>query len=214
MLRSLHILIDSTPGQNTLTDRIGPEYAAAVPSRVLLVPRFAAPRAERPGRGSSDRTRRGAAEPHGRSAPRPIEASPLPVLLVDDSPQFLHVARRVLERATPCFAVHTVASGEEAVAFLRGEPPFVDAPRPVFVLLDFNLPDIDAPTVLRRVRDDAGLRTIPFLVLTQTPWPDDEAAARAAGASAYQAKPSRVADLRDLVVDFWRTHRAGDDPAG
>jgi CheY-like chemotaxis protein len=156
---------------------------------------------------------RGRSESPPRHGPRVADTVPVPVLLVDDSPQFVRVARRVLERATPRFAIHIAGTGEEALAFLRREPPFADAPRPEFVLLDFNLPDLDAPAVLHRVMEDSDLRSIPFLVLTQTPWPGDDAAARAAGASGYRAKPSRVGALRDIVSEFWRAHRhAGDDP--
>lgn len=178
---------------------------------VTRAPRMVGPTAERPGRRHAAGGR-GAAEHRPRTG-RSREADRVPLLLVDDSPQFIRVARRVLERATPSFVVHVAGSGEEALAFLRREPPFTDAPRPDFVLLDFNLPDINAPAVLRHAKQDDDLRSIPFLVLTQTPWPDDDAAARAAGASDYRAKPSRVGALRDIVSEFWRAHRhAGDDP--
>jgi len=182
-----------------------------VQPRVTHAPRMIGPTAERPRRRHS--AHRGGAGHRPRTGLRAPEVDPVPLLLVDDSPQFVRVARRVLERATPRFAVHVVETGEDALAFLRQESPFTDAPRPHFVLLDFNLPDLNAPTVLRRAMQDDDLRSIPFLVLTQTPWPDDHAAARAAGASDYRAKPSSVGALRDIVSEFWRTHRhVGDDP--
>jgi len=139
------------------------------------------------------------------------EEPAVPVLLVDDSAQYLRVARRILERSvSPRFKVHVVASGGDALAFLTRQPPFGDAPRPAFVLLDFNLPDIDAPVVLEQLMRDDTLRSIPVLVLTQTPWPEDAAAALAAGASDYRAKPSRVSALRELVTEFWRAHPHAD----
>lgn len=180
---------------------------------VAPAPRVTRPKAERPGHRHPPRSQRGRTEQRPGNDLRRVEAAPVPLLLVDDSPQFVRVARRILEHATPRFAVHVVTSGEEALAFLQREPPFADAPRPAFVLLDFNLPDINAPAVLQRVMARDDLRSIPFLVLTQTPWPHDQAAVHAAGASAYRAKPSRVAALKGIVSDFWRAHRdAGDDP--
>ena len=74
--------------------------------------------------------------------------------------------------------------------------------RPGFVVLDFNLPDLNAPAALA----DPLLRALPVLVLTQIPGPADERAVLAAGARAYHGKPSRAAALRELLVDFWRTH--------
>src|SRR5215471_4034425 len=125
------------------------------------------------------------------------------VLVVDDNPGFLRVARAILEDA---FSVHTVENGEEALAFLERRAPFAEAPRPAFVVLDFHLPDMNAPAVLAHLAADAGLRTIPVLVLSQADWEEDAAAARDAGARAFQVKPSRVHALRDTVVAFWEEH--------
>ena len=135
------------------------------------------------------------------------------VLVVDDNPSFLRVVRAILSDGTPSFTVHTAQSGSEAVAFLERRPPFADVPRPAFVVLDFHLPDFDAPEVLRELEAREELRTIPVLVMTQASWEHDEAAALAAGASAFRVKPSRLGPLRDTVVSFWREHvHAGDDP--
>jgi chemotaxis family two-component system response regulator Rcp1 len=134
------------------------------------------------------------------------------VLVVDDNAGFLRVVRSILKSA---FTVHTVENGADALAFLERRPPFVDAPRPAFVVLDFHLPDMSAPAVLARLGDDATLRAIPVLVLSQADWDEDEAAARAAGARAFRVKPSRVDALREAVVQFWKEHGdAGADPAG
>jgi len=133
------------------------------------------------------------------------------VLVVDDNQGFLRVARAILEDA---FAVHTVESGTDALAFLERRPPFTEAPRPAFVVLDFHLPDMNAPAVLRRIASDDHLRAIPVLVLSQADWEEDEVAARAAGARQFRVKPSRVQGLRDTVLAFWREHAdAGVGPA-
>ena len=131
------------------------------------------------------------------------------VLVVDDNQGFLRAARAVLGDA---FRVHTVESGRAAVAFLERRPPFAEAPRPAFVILDFHLPDMDAPAVLDALRAHDGLARTPVLVLSQADWEEDARAARAAGARAFRVKPSRVRTLRDVVVDFWEEH-GGPRPA-
>ena len=84
-----------------------------------------------------------------------------------------------------------------------------------FVVLDFRLPDMNAPAVLAHLAADGGLRAIPVLVLSQADWEEDAAAARDAGARAFQVKPSRVHALRDAVVSFWEEHgHAGPGAAG
>ena len=135
----------------------------------------------------------------------------VPVLVVDDNQGFLRAARAVLEEA---FAVHTVENGTDALAFLGRRPPFADAPRPAFIVLDFRLPDMDAPAVLERLGADTELSTIPVLVMSQADWEEDAAAARAAGARQFRVKPSRVQALREVIVTFWEEHvHAGARPA-
>jgi CheY-like chemotaxis protein len=131
------------------------------------------------------------------------------VLVVDDNSGFLRVARAILEHALPALPVHTVQTGKEALAFLERRPPFDGAPRPSFVVLDFHLPDMKAPAVLARLVAREDLRGIPVLVMSQADL-DEEAAARAAGATAFRVKPSRVQLLREAMVGFWEAHaRAG-----
>ena len=130
------------------------------------------------------------------------------VLVVDDNPGFNHAARTVL--GDDGFMVHTAETGHEALAFLERRPPFLDAPRPAFVVLDFHLPDMDAPAVLRRLQD-GGLQAIPVLVVSQADWAEDEAAARAAGARDFRVKPSRARALHDTLLEFWRAHGDGTD---
>ena|SRR5689334_1443701 len=133
------------------------------------------------------------------------------VLVVDDNEGFLRAARAVLEGA---FAVHTVESGADALAFLERRPPFGGAPRPAFVVLDFHLPDMNAPAILRRIAGDEALRAIPVLVLSQADWEEDATAARAAGARQFRVKPSRVQALREAIVTFWKEYAgAGVGPA-
>lgn len=129
-----------------------------------------------------------------------------PVLVVDDSPEFLDVARRLLHGVRSDVAVHTVRSGTDALAFLTRHPPYAEAPRPAFVVLDFRLPDMNVPDLLTRLRAVPALADLPILVVSQAGWPDDARAALAAGASAFVVKPSRASALRRVLRDFWSRH--------
>lgn len=133
------------------------------------------------------------------------------VLVVDDNATFNRAARTVLEGDG--FAVHTVQTAGDALAFLARRAPFDAAPRPGFIVLDFHLPDMNAPAVLRRLDADATLRAIPVLVVSQADWAEDEAEARAAGARDFRVKPSRARALRDTLLEFWRSHGHADGSA-
>jgi len=143
-------------------------------------------------------------ERNARGGPLATPADGVPILIVDDDANFCTAVRRALAR-TP-FRPYAVAGGAEALRFLTRRAPYEHAPRPAFVVLDFNLPDFDAPAVLADMRAMPLCRTIPVLVLSQIPGTADEDAALQAGAQTYQAKPSRAAALRELILDFWRTH--------
>jgi len=138
-------------------------------------------------------------------------ADAVPILVVDDDPHFCTAVTRALVSVP--LRPFQVRSAGEALRFLASAAPFENAPRPAFIVLDFNLPDLNAPAILADLRADPLSRDIPVLVLTQIPRPPDEHAVLLAGAQAYHAKPSRAAALRELIVDFWRTHaRPHGDP--
>lgn len=128
------------------------------------------------------------------------------VLVVDDNPEFIDVVATILGRDGLGFEVHGVESGSDALAFLERRGRFAAAPRPAFVVLDFRLPDLNAPEVLRRIAGSETLRTIPVLVVSQANWDVDESATLAAGAKAFRVKPSRVRALREILVEFWDVH--------
>jgi CheY-like chemotaxis protein len=133
----------------------------------------------------------------------------VPFLVVDDDETFLRAIRSVFARDASPFALHTVETGRDALAFLGRQPPFDDVPCPRFVVLDFRLPDMNAPAVLGHLAARMDLRRVPVLVLSQAGGEEDAAAAVAAGATVFRRKPSAVRELEDLVVGFWKEHAHG-----
>ena len=62
--------------------------------------------------------------------------------------------------------LHTVLGRRRAIAFLRREGRYKDAPRPGLILLDLNLPKKDGREVLAEIKNDEALKRIPVVVLT------------------------------------------------
>ena len=67
-------------------------------------------------------------------------SQPLEVLVVDDNPGDVCLIEEALRSGVVPSRLHATQDGEEALAFLRREAPFQDAPRPDLVLLDLNMP--------------------------------------------------------------------------
>ncbi len=128
------------------------------------------------------------------------------LLLVEDDPDDVYLLRSVLGRSRLRENVHVVGTGEDALRFLRRQPPYQQAPRPRLVLLDLHLPGISGLDVLRVMRHDADLRPIPVVILTASASHDDMLAAYDERARAFITKPGDR-DAFEAVVQrfeaFW-----------
>jgi chemotaxis family two-component system response regulator Rcp1 len=131
---------------------------------------------------------------------------PVEILLVEDSPTDALLAREALEYAKVCNRLHVVTDGVAAMAFLRGEGAFASAPRPDIILLDLNLPKMDGREVLRAVKSDDRLKTIPVVVLTTSSAEADVLESYGLHANCYIVKPvdfEKFADVVQTIERFW-----------
>jgi two-component system, chemotaxis family, response regulator Rcp1 len=130
------------------------------------------------------------------------------VLLVEDSPGDVRLTQEAFRDSGKRVRLHLAADGVEAMAFLRGEGTYADAPRPDLILLDLNLPKMDGREVLAVIKRDQGLKTIPTIILTTS---DDEADVLISyqlQANCYLRKPAHWDAFDNLVKSinaFWLT---------
>jgi len=124
-------------------------------------------------------------------------STPITILMVEDSEEDIELTLRGLERAKLQNRIWTVRDGVQALAFLRREVPYQDAPRPDLILLDLNLPKLDGREVLARMREDPRLRELPVVVLTASDSEQERSTVRAA--DAFMTKPVDFQQLANLV---------------
>lgn len=132
----------------------------------------------------------------------------LDVLLVEDNPGDARLTLESFRDANKSIRLHLASDGVEAMAFLRREGVNTEAPRPVLILLDLNLPKMDGREVLAKVKGDAGLNTIPIIILTTSDAESDICKSYQLQANCYLTKPVRLEDFENLVKsvnDFWLT---------
>jgi CheY-like chemotaxis protein len=103
-----------------------------------------------------------------------------PILIVDDNPANLRLARLLLEREG--YDVRTAGDAEEALALLQTF-------RPRLILMDLQMPGMDGLELTRRLKADPGMRGIVIVALTAYAMKGDEEKARAAGCDDYISKP-------------------------
>lgn len=134
-------------------------------------------------------------------------APPKPVvLLVDDSAADALLMQEASKEGPLAGGLCVVCDGIEALAFLRREGAYRDAPVPDLVLLDLNMPRLDGRGVLAIVKQDPTLRHIPIVVLSTSGAPHDIEAAYALGANSYVQKPVTLSEfmaVMQAMEHFW-----------
>lgn len=91
---------------------------------------------------------------------------PIEILLVEDNPGDARLTLEAFKDGKVLNNLHVVGDGLEALAFLRRQGQYAQAPRPGIILLDLNLPRKDGREVLAEIKADPDLRRIPVVVLT------------------------------------------------
>ncbi len=136
------------------------------------------------------------------------ECQPVEILLVEDNPGDVRLTVEAFREGKISNHLSVVGDGVEALAFLRREPPFADAPRPDLILLDLNLPRKNGRDVLSEIDDEENLRQIPVVVLTTSNSERDILATHDLHASCYINKPVDFGQFITVVKrieDFWFT---------
>ncbi|MFC5849427.1 response regulator [Deinococcus petrolearius] len=116
------------------------------------------------------------------------------LLIVEDNPNDLELARTALELSDICCEVQVACDGQEALDLLRHSEHLPD-----LVLLDLNMPRVSGHEVLQRVKSDTLLRRVPVVVFTTSSELRDRLAATAAGADDYVVKPGGFEELVETL---------------
>ncbi|MEM1031098.1 MAG: response regulator [Myxococcota bacterium] len=95
------------------------------------------------------------------------------ILLVEDDPADITIARLAFRRASVPNELHVLHTVEQALLYLQRKVPYAAAVRPDVIFVDLGLPGTRGEALLEALRDDPDLADIPVLVLTGS---DDEAA--------------------------------------
>jgi chemotaxis family two-component system response regulator Rcp1 len=151
---------------------------------------------------------RDAAKPQPRSIPMTTAASPEPIeiLLVEDNPDEAYLTINALREGRVRNRVTLVGDGVEAMAYLRREGKYAQAPRPHLILLDLYMPRKDGREVLAEVKQDPELKHIPVVMMTNSREQQDILAAYNLHVNCYVTKPVDVGQLIQVVrtiEHFW-----------
>lgn len=118
------------------------------------------------------------------------------IVIVEDEEIFLKVLKEKFEREN--FSVKTAENGEEALSVIKKS-------RPDIIVLDVILPKKDGFTVLKELKADADLKTIPVIMLSNLGQDEEIKKALRLGAIDYFVKTQHpikeiVEKVRALLI--------------
>ena len=112
------------------------------------------------------------------------------ILYVEDNELNRKIVRDLLKRTT--YVLAEAFDGEAGVAKALAE-------KPGLILMDIQLPKISGMDAMRQIRADPAMAATPIIAITSFALSGDDQKAKAAGATAYLAKPYSPLDLLGLI---------------
>ena len=128
-------------------------------------------------------------------------------LIVDDNKHMCLLVKGIINALGSKNTVEA-SDGAEALDYLYRRGQFADRPnvQPVVILIDLKMPRVDGLEVLRQVKSDPALKTIPIVVLTSSREDQDIIDSYNLGVNAYVVKPvafdAFMAAVKQLGL-FW-----------
>jgi CheY-like chemotaxis protein len=123
------------------------------------------------------------------------------ILLVDDNQDDVLLIMRAFERTGLSHWILAVPTGMEALAYLKGEPPYINrenCPLPDLVLLDIKMPGMDGFEVLRWIRRQSEVAKTCVVMLTSSDQIRDVNQAYQLGANSFLVKPLDFENAAEL----------------
>ncbi|MEA2094856.1 MAG: response regulator [Pseudomonadota bacterium] len=122
------------------------------------------------------------------------------ILLVEDDRVDVMTVQRALEKNNISNPLYVARTGVDALGMLRGDGfPRIE-PTPSLVLLDLNLPKMGGIELLKELRADPELHSLPVIVLTSSNEPRDRDAAFEYEVEDYIVKPHSFDEFSSAIA--------------
>jgi CheY-like chemotaxis protein len=130
------------------------------------------------------------------------------ILLAEDNPKDVELTLELMAENNLANHIFVVRDGVEAIEFLHSEGKYKlrKSGNPALVLLDIKMPHMDGIEVLRHIRNDSALKSIPVVILTSSREEKDLSKTYELGVSAYLLKPldfEHFVEAVKQIGSFW-----------
>jgi two-component system, cell cycle response regulator DivK len=127
------------------------------------------------------------------------------VLVAEDNPVNRELLRELLENRG--YSVIEACNGQEAL-------DMVEQTQPDLLLLDIGMPVLDGFAVVRKIRENPSLATLPVLAVTAYAMREDRDNVLNAGFDGYLSKPIQARDLANELERLLRKREDGNTAPG
>lgn len=128
------------------------------------------------------------------------------ILLIEDNEGDIVLAKEAFEECKIKTEISVVRDGQEAIDYLFKKKPFEDTTSPDLILLDINIPIYSGHEVLKRIKSDTELRSIPVIILTTSSNQKDIDFAYKNHCNSYIVKPINMQEFLNAIIkieEFW-----------
>ncbi len=130
------------------------------------------------------------------------------ILLAEDDQRDVDLTLAALTEINLVNKVDVVNNGEEALDYLfrRGTYKNKESKKPAVILLDLKMPKVDGLEVLKQIKEDKNLKTIPVVILTSSKMEKDLLTSYNLGANAFIIKPVHFEEFIKAIKEigsFW-----------
>lgn len=128
------------------------------------------------------------------------------ILLVEDNEGDIVLTLEAFEESKVKTKINVVKNGQDALDFLFKKGTFNDADTPDLILMDINIPIFSGHDVLKIIKSDDILKTIPVIMLTTSSNQKDIDKAYQNYTNSYVTKPIEMDDFLKTILkieEFW-----------
>lgn len=123
------------------------------------------------------------------------------ILIINDNEDDVLLTKEALSKTGRDFKTEVAMSGETGLALIREEKTL-----PKLILLDLKMPGMDGIEVLRKIRNDESLSSIPVVIVTNSDLESDKQTSVKAGADSFLHKATDFNHFKkdiERVLDRW-----------
>jgi CheY-like chemotaxis protein len=131
---------------------------------------------------------------------------PIHILLVEDNAGDILLTTETLSEGKIANTISVVKDGWEAIQYLEKKDNYIGVQSPDLIILDINLPKLNGHEVVKYIKTNSKLKTIPVIMLTTSASPNDSSKSLENRADCFITKPVDAKDFLKVIAsieNFW-----------